>query len=249
MQTDYPAEEEQIRLGRVTSAWSMRARGTFSTCSRRTCRRTSQDGTTRGKAELVQLVQRLTRWCRVPLTIPRAWCSPTGGVGWSWKGPRRCLSEGRHGRRGEQRGSLLQRLRLVGHSFAACTSMWIPTSRDDTRICSPARERSTSQTRKEVAVVTGGTSGIGIATARRSLPRGASDSFTGRPREALDAAVAEIGDNHGNRPTPPRWTSRPPLRQAAADKGHIDVLFGNAGGGAMQPLGEITEPRSGHLRP
>ena len=46
----------------------------------------------------------------------------------------------------------------------------------------------------KVAVVTGGSSGIGLATARRFIADGAQVVITGRNTEALDAAVAELGD-------------------------------------------------------
>ncbi len=51
-----------------------------------------------------------------------------------------------------------------------------------------------SKLNNKVAVVTGGSSGIGLATARRFIAEGARVVITGRNREALDAAVAELGD-------------------------------------------------------
>lgn len=46
----------------------------------------------------------------------------------------------------------------------------------------------------KVAVVTGGSSGIGLATAQRFIADGAQVVITGRNQDALDAAVAELGD-------------------------------------------------------
>ena len=51
-----------------------------------------------------------------------------------------------------------------------------------------------SNLNNKIAVVTGGSSGIGLATAQRFIEDGAQVVITGRNREALDAAVTELGD-------------------------------------------------------
>ncbi len=51
-----------------------------------------------------------------------------------------------------------------------------------------------SKLNNKIAVVTGGSSGIGLATAQRFIADGAQVVITGRNQEALDAAVAELGD-------------------------------------------------------
>lgn len=94
----------------------------------------------------------------------------------------------------------------------------------------------------KVAVVTGGTTGIGLATAERFVAEGAWVYVTGRRQTALDAAVATIG---GNVTGVQADSSRPDdldrlFAQVASERGHIDVLFVNAGGGTMLALGEIT---------
>ena len=95
----------------------------------------------------------------------------------------------------------------------------------------------------KVAVITGGSTGIGLATAKRFAEEGAYVFITGRRQAELDAAVKEIG--------PKTVAVRADSSDIAdlahlfdtvkAAKGRIDVLFANAGGGSMLPLGAITE--------
>lgn len=95
----------------------------------------------------------------------------------------------------------------------------------------------------KVAVVTGGNSGIGLATARRFAEEGAHVFITGRRQGELDAAVKEIGANvtavQGD------VTSLADLDRLTAtikeQKGHIDIYFANAGLGEFAPLGSLTE--------
>jgi NAD(P)-dependent dehydrogenase (short-subunit alcohol dehydrogenase family) len=95
----------------------------------------------------------------------------------------------------------------------------------------------------KIAVITGGTSGIGFATAKALAQEGAFVFITGRRQAELDAAVAAIGDNAvGIQADSSNLEDLDRLFESVkAQKGRIDVLFANAGGGAMQPLGEITE--------
>ena len=95
----------------------------------------------------------------------------------------------------------------------------------------------------KVAVVTGGTTGIGLATAKAFAREGASVVVTGRRQGELDAAVAEIGPNTlGVRADSASLTDIDRLMERVdAAHGRIDVLFVNAGGGSMVALGEITE--------
>jgi len=95
----------------------------------------------------------------------------------------------------------------------------------------------------KVAVVTGGSSGIGLATARRFAAEGAYVYVTGRRQAELDAAVAEIGERAaGVRADSARLDDLDRLfARVKEEKGRLDVLFVNAGGGSMLPLGSITE--------
>jgi len=94
----------------------------------------------------------------------------------------------------------------------------------------------------KIALVTGGTSGIGLATAKRFAQEGAHVYITGRRQAELDAAVAAVGNATGVQVDSANLDQLDALyRQIGATHGRIDVLFANAGGGSMLPLGDITE--------
>jgi NAD(P)-dependent dehydrogenase (short-subunit alcohol dehydrogenase family) len=95
----------------------------------------------------------------------------------------------------------------------------------------------------KVAVVTGGNSGIGFASAKRFAEEGADVVITGRRKKELEEAAAAIGSNvlavQGD---VSRLADLDGLYAAVRDKrGHIDILFANAGIGAAAPLGAISE--------
>jgi NAD(P)-dependent dehydrogenase (short-subunit alcohol dehydrogenase family) len=94
------------------------------------------------------------------------------------------------------------------------------------------------------AVVTGGTTGIGLAIAARFAAEGAYVFITGRRQVELDAAVAATGPNVvGVRTDSSRLDDLDALYgEVKATRGSIDVLVANAGGGSgLAGLGEITE--------
>ncbi|RPE03392.1 SDR family NAD(P)-dependent oxidoreductase [Paenibacillus polymyxa] len=95
----------------------------------------------------------------------------------------------------------------------------------------------------KVAVVTGGTSGIGLVTAQQFAKEGAHVYITGRRQSELDAAVKLIGDNvAGIQGDVSNLADLDRLYKAVKqEKGHLDILFANAGMGSFLPLGEITE--------
>lgn len=95
----------------------------------------------------------------------------------------------------------------------------------------------------KTALVTGGTSGIGLGIAKELAAQGANVIITGRQQSKLDAAAADIGKGaHA-------------IRADASDLGQLDALYGtiraqygtldilvaNAGSGTFAPLGSITE--------
>ncbi|WP_437947470.1 glucose 1-dehydrogenase [Sorangium sp. So ce296] len=95
----------------------------------------------------------------------------------------------------------------------------------------------------KVAIVTGGSTGIGLATAKRFAAEGARVFITGRRQAELDAAVREIGERAtGVRSDVSSLADLDRLFEVVKQRGApIDVLFANAGGGELAPLGAITE--------
>ena len=95
----------------------------------------------------------------------------------------------------------------------------------------------------KVAVVTGGNSGIGLATARRFVAEGAYVFITGRRQAELDAAVKLIGKNvTGVQGDVSNLADLDKLYSTVKQqKGRLDIVFANAGGGVFAPLGAITE--------
>lgn len=98
----------------------------------------------------------------------------------------------------------------------------------------------------KIALVTGATSGIGLATAQRFAAEGAHVYVTGRRQAELDAAVKGIreagGEATGVRVDSTKLNELDALyAQIKEEKGRLDVLFANAGGGSMLAFGDITE--------
>ncbi|CAM3103305.1 Diacetyl reductase [(S)-acetoin forming] [Klebsiella spallanzanii] len=95
----------------------------------------------------------------------------------------------------------------------------------------------------KIALVTGGSSGIGLASAQELANQGATVYITGRRQEELDAAVALIGPAaRGIRADASILSDLDGVFSTiASESGRLDVLFANAGGGDMMPLGAITE--------
>ena len=95
----------------------------------------------------------------------------------------------------------------------------------------------------KIAVITGGNSGIGLATAKRFVAEGAYVFITGRRQKELDVAVSDIGKNvTGIQGDVRNLADLDRLYNIVKDqKGHIDILFANAGIAQFAPLEEISE--------
>jgi NAD(P)-dependent dehydrogenase (short-subunit alcohol dehydrogenase family) len=95
----------------------------------------------------------------------------------------------------------------------------------------------------KIALVTGGNSGIGLATAKRFVAEGAYVFITGRRQTELDAAVQQIGESvTGIQSDVADLADLDRLYAAIGQqKGRLDVLFANAGGGEFAPLDAVTE--------
>ncbi len=95
----------------------------------------------------------------------------------------------------------------------------------------------------KIALVTGGSSGIGLATAKRFAAEGATVIITGRRKDVLEAAAKDIGHealaiqaDAGKLADLDRLYA-----QIRKDHGRLDILFANAGGGEFASLEQVTE--------
>src|ERR1700735_457635 len=94
----------------------------------------------------------------------------------------------------------------------------------------------------KIAIITGGTTGIGLAAAKLFVKEGAYVFITGRRRKELDEAVQTIGANViGIQGDVAKMTDLDRLYEVVKAKGRIDVVFANAGVAEFAPLGKITE--------
>jgi NAD(P)-dependent dehydrogenase (short-subunit alcohol dehydrogenase family) len=95
----------------------------------------------------------------------------------------------------------------------------------------------------KIALITGGSSGLGLSTAKCFVAEGAHVFITGRRQPELDKAVREIGGSvTAVRGDVSNLADLDELFATIKEqKGRLDILFANAGGGAFAPLGQVTE--------
>src|SRR6202030_444252 len=98
-----------------------------------------------------------------------------------------------------------------------------------------------SKLQGKMAVITGGTMGIGFAIAKRFVDEGAFVFITGRRQKELDEAVKALGNNVvGVRGDVSKLQDLDSLYETVKAKGKIDVLVANAGIGEFAPLASLT---------
>jgi NAD(P)-dependent dehydrogenase (short-subunit alcohol dehydrogenase family) len=122
----------------------------------------------------------------------------------------------------------------------------LPLERSVIKFVIPKLNQENTMSQKlsgKVALVTGGTSGIGLATAKQFVAEGAYVFITGRRQTELDAAVNEIGKNvMGIQSDVSNLADLDRLYATIEqEQGRLDVIFANAGSGEFIPLGSITE--------
>jgi NAD(P)-dependent dehydrogenase (short-subunit alcohol dehydrogenase family) len=95
----------------------------------------------------------------------------------------------------------------------------------------------------KIAVITGGTEGIGLATAKLFVKEGAYVFITGRRHKELDEAMKAIGTNvSGIQGDVPQLADLDRLYETVATaKGQIDIVLANVGVGEFVPFGGVTE--------
>jgi NAD(P)-dependent dehydrogenase (short-subunit alcohol dehydrogenase family) len=105
-------------------------------------------------------------------------------------------------------------------------------------------EKRVNRLQNKIAIITGGSKGMGLATAKQFVAEGAYVYITGRRRPELDAAVTKIGKNvtaiQGDASDLSHLDRL--YEEIAEEKGRVDIVFANAGiGNQMAALGSITE--------
>ena len=100
----------------------------------------------------------------------------------------------------------------------------------------------------KIALVTGGSTGIGLGIAQEFVHQGAFVFITARRKQQLDDALAQLGNQAtGIQADVADLDSLDQVfAQIKTQKGHLDIVVANAGGGEFAPLGAITEAQFDH---
>jgi len=94
----------------------------------------------------------------------------------------------------------------------------------------------------KLAIITGGSTGIGLASAKLFVEEGAYVFITGRRQKELDEAVKAIGSNvTGVQGDVAKMADLDRLYETVGKKGRLDIVFANAGFAEFASLGKITE--------
>src|SRR6202047_4742299 len=95
----------------------------------------------------------------------------------------------------------------------------------------------------KIALITGGSAGIGLATAKQFVEESAYVYITGRRQAELAAAVASSGSNiTGIQGDVAKLADLDRIyEQIRKEQGRLDIIFANAGFGDLVPLGSVTE--------
>jgi NAD(P)-dependent dehydrogenase (short-subunit alcohol dehydrogenase family) len=132
----------------------------------------------------------------------------------------------------------------MSNLVAASTFGILPLARIFVGSLAVTEEESMSERLKgKVALITGGTSGIGAATAQLFVNEGAKVVITGRSVEKGRALAAELGSNASYREADitQEEAIRESIEHTAQAHGQLDILFNNAGGPVGAPLDKLTQ--------
>jgi NAD(P)-dependent dehydrogenase (short-subunit alcohol dehydrogenase family) len=132
--------------------------------------------------------------------------------------------------------------RFIGFDHRETIILWLPEV-DQWEEARTTKEIYVGKLDGKIALITGGNSGIGLATAKHFVQEGAYVFITGRRDPELAAAVKEIGRNvTGVQGDVSNLTDLDRLfAQIRREKGKLDIVFVNAGIARYAPLGSITE--------